>query len=101
MHAQIAQLKGHYALTDTVIDVAVVSSIPEFPFCLFSNDMLCTGAFGCTIGGAGPTTIAIVRDKSEGEKVAEAMCRAYKDYGGLDIQKSQVVQLDHEGARQA
>lgn len=36
----------------------------------------------------------------EGEKVADAMCKAYKDYGGLDIQKAQVVQLDQTGARQ-
>lgn len=61
--------------------------------CVFS------GAYGCTIGGAGPTTVAVVAGREQGEVVAEAMCDAYQKYGNLDIEKSQVVQLDHQGAR--
>lgn len=31
------------------------------------------GAFGCTISGAGPTAVAIVRDQDQGHRVKEAM----------------------------
>lgn len=57
------------------------------------------GAYGCTIGGAGPTTVAVVADREQGEVVAKAMCDAYQEHGHLDIARSQVVQLDHQGAR--
>lgn len=39
------------------------------------------GAFGCTISGAGPTAVAIVRDQDLGHRVKEAIMAAFK-YGG-------------------
>lgn len=55
------------------------------------------GAYGCTISGAGPTVVAIVENERIGEIVAEAMCKAFVDDGKLNIQKSQIVQLNEEG----
>lgn len=57
------------------------------------------GAFGCTISGAGPTAVAIVDDPAVGERVAEAMCKAFVDAGKLGINTAQVVKLDAEGAK--
>lgn len=57
-----------------------------------------TGAFGCTISGAGPTAVAIVDSLEMGHRVAEAMGKAFKTYGKLDINSSKIVQLDPVGA---
>ncbi|MEW5297726.1 MAG: hypothetical protein WDW38_006906 [Sanguina aurantia] len=56
------------------------------------------GAFGCTISGAGPTAVAIVDSLETGHRVAEAMGRAFKTHGKLDINSSKIVQLDPVGA---
>ena len=57
------------------------------------------GALGCTISGAGPTCVAVVRDERSGVEVAEAMCRAFREVGGLEIGSSRVAALDSLGAR--
>lgn len=57
------------------------------------------GALGCTISGAGPTCVAVVRGEAEGQRVAEAMCRAFREVGGLEIGSSRVAALDALGAR--
>ena len=61
----------------------------------------CAGAYGCTIGGAGPTTVAVVRGPETGEKVAAAMEDAFRKEGPLEIGRSQVVQLDRDGVSAA
>ena len=57
-----------------------------------------TGAYGCTISGAGPTAVAVVPDPDLGAKVAEAMAGAFKA-AGLGVNSSKVVALDPEGAK--
>ena len=57
------------------------------------------GALGCTISGAGPTCVAVVRDEASGLRVAEAMCRAFRENGKLEIGSSRVAALDSLGAR--
>ncbi|EFJ45216.1 hypothetical protein VOLCADRAFT_94379 [Volvox carteri f. nagariensis] len=57
------------------------------------------GAYGCTISGAGPTAVAIVDDPAVGERVAAAMCEAFRSAGKLEVNTSQVVKLDTEGAK--
>ncbi|GMH39582.1 hypothetical protein BSKO_07480 [Bryopsis sp. KO-2023] len=92
-----AKLFGSSLNSDVVVEPVRGPLIPGFM--QVKEAALKAGAFGCTIGGAGPTTVAVVSDKSQGEEVAAAMCEAYKKHGQLEIQKSQVVQLDHRGAR--
>ena len=57
------------------------------------------GAFGCTISGAGPTAVAIVRDRDHGERVKEAMVAAFKRHGDLEVNSAKVTRLDNEGAK--
>ena len=61
--------------------------------------MTSSGAFGCTISGAGPTVLAIVEDEDSGDKVLKSMCNAFEESGHLRIQKAQTVHVDVEGAR--
>jgi homoserine kinase len=58
-----------------------------------------TGAYGCTISGAGPTAVAVVPDPETGARVAEAMGAAFRSAGGLEVNSSKVVRLDGQGAR--
>lgn len=57
------------------------------------------GAYGCTISGAGPTAVAIVDCPDVGRRVAEAMSKAFKVGGGLEVNSARVAALDAEGAR--
>lgn len=57
------------------------------------------GAFGCTISGAGPTAVAVVADPDVGERVKEAMVRAFNRSGHLEVNSAAIVKLDNEGAR--
>ena len=57
------------------------------------------GAYGCTISGAGPTAVAIVKDPEEGEKVKQAMMEAFRTHGHLEINSSAILKLDNVGAR--
>ena len=58
-----------------------------------------TGAYGCTISGAGPTICAVVPNPDVGQKVGEAMATAFKKEGNLDINTVQVVKLCTGGAK--
>ena len=58
---------------------------------------ICAGAYGCTIAGAGPTVIAVAPSKEKGKEVAVAMQDAFRKYGKLDIDRSQVVRLNRQG----
>lgn len=57
-----------------------------------------TGAYGCTISGAGPTAVAVVPDPESGAKVAQAMAAAF-EAAGLGVNSSSVVALDPQGAK--
>ena len=57
------------------------------------------GAYGCTISGAGPTAVAIVDSLETGQRVMEAMSRAFKTGGGLEVNSAKVVKLDRVGAK--
>lgn len=57
-----------------------------------------TGAYGCTISGAGPTAVAVVPDPETGARVAQAMGAAFKA-AGLGVNSSKVVPLDPQGAK--
>lgn len=58
-----------------------------------------SGAYGCTISGAGPTCVAVVDSLAVGKKVAESMCGAFQSSGNLGIQRAAVVKLNKTGAR--
>ena len=60
---------------------------------------LCAGAYGCTISGAGPTCVAVTDGKAQGERIAEAMVRAFRESGPLEVNSARVVKLDHAGAK--
>ena len=57
------------------------------------------GALGCTISGAGPTCVAVAASEERGLAAAEAMCRAFREVGKLEIGSSRVAALDELGAR--
>eukprot|EP00884_Botryococcus_braunii_P022187 jgi/Botrbrau1/8652/Bobra.0087s0007.1 len=57
------------------------------------------GAYGCTISGAGPTCVAVVGDPGQGERVLEAMAKAFREQGGLEVNSARVARLDQLGAR--
>ncbi|KAL6758485.1 GHMP kinase [Haematococcus lacustris] len=57
------------------------------------------GAYGATISGAGPTAVAVVDSQETGQKVLQAMCKAFREAGQLEVNSAQVVKLDMEGAR--
>jgi homoserine kinase len=58
------------------------------------------GALGCTISGAGPTIVAVVKERQHGNKVGAAMAQAFQHHGGLEVNSVQVVELDRVGARE-
>ena len=58
---------------------------------------MASGALGCSISGSGPTVFAIVSGELNGERVAEAMCRAYSNRG-IPC-RARVAAADLEGAR--
>jgi homoserine kinase len=58
-----------------------------------------SGAFGCTISGAGPTAVAVVPNEEVGKNVMEAMMDAFKSKGGLETNSANIVKLDQLGAR--
>jgi len=82
---------------DTIVEPVRGPLIPGFA--AVKRAAAAAGALGCTISGAGPTCVAVVRDEASGLRVAEAMCRAFKDSGKLEIGSSRVAALDSLGAR--
>eukprot|EP01018_Ginkgo_biloba_P028758 Gb_40854 [translate_table: standard] len=57
-----------------------------------------TGAFGCTISGAGPTAVAITDTAEKGKAIADAMVDMFLKEGKLEASAS-VQRLDRTGAR--
>lgn len=56
------------------------------------------GAFGCTISGAGPTTVAITDSEEEGHRLGARMVAEFLADGRLTA-AAHVQKLDREGAR--
>jgi homoserine kinase len=56
-----------------------------------------SGAYGCSISGAGSTVFAITDNQQKGEKIGRAMQRAFKRKG-LDSRLT-LSRIDHQGAR--
>ena len=56
-----------------------------------------SGAYGCTISGAGPTLVSVSDNKRDSISAVEAMCNALKDFH--DIGCAVVCRADSEGAR--
>lgn len=62
------------------------------------SQLLCAGAYGCTISGAGPTCVAVVDSPEAGSSVALAMSDAF-ELAGLQTARMRVTKLDIVGAR--
>lgn len=88
---------GRALAADAVVEPARAPLIPGFAAVKEAASL--AGAFGATISGAGPTAVAVVADERQGSTVAEAMAKAFKDGGNLDINSIQIVDLDEGGAR--
>ena len=56
------------------------------------------GAFGCTIGGAGPTAVAVTDNEETGREIGKHMVEAFLREGNLKA-CANVKQLDRVGAR--
>lgn len=88
---------GHGLSSDTIVEPARAPLIPGFS--AVKRAAVSAGAFGCTISGAGPTSVAVVASKEEGEKVAAAMKEAFQNEGKLEIEYADVVKLCNTGAK--
>ena len=60
--------------------------------------MVHAGAYGCTISGAGPTCVAVTDDAQKGQRIAEAMVRAFQREGKLEVNTARVIRLNQTGA---
>jgi len=83
--------------SDTLVEPARGKLIPGFE--AVKEAALGAGAFGCTISGAGPTSVAVVPSPEVGADVAAAMMAAFQESGGLEVERALVVKLNGEGAR--
>ncbi|GAB4817259.1 hypothetical protein N2152v2_004305 [Parachlorella kessleri] len=92
-----AQLIGKALDSDAIVEPVRGPLIPGFM--AVKEAAREAGAFGCTISGAGPTAVAIVRDRDHGELVKEAMVAAFKRHGDLEVNSAKVTRLDNEGAK--
>ncbi|XP_065006153.1 homoserine kinase-like isoform X2 [Musa acuminata AAA Group] len=57
-----------------------------------------SGAFGCTISGAGPTAVAVTDDEEKGKEIGSRMVEAFLRDGNLKASVT-VAKLDRVGAR--
>lgn len=69
-----AEVLGRALDSDEIVEPVRGPLIPGF-FAV-KEAAKAAGAFGCTISGAGPTCVAVVKDVATGERVKEAMCKA-------------------------
>ncbi|KAG7670848.1 hypothetical protein Ndes2526A_g01375 [Nannochloris sp. 'desiccata'] len=92
-----AQLIGKALDSDVIIEPVRGPLIPGFAAVKKAANE--AGAFGCTISGAGPTAVAIVKDPEVGARVQEAMIAAFRSSGGLEVNSAAILKLDNEGAR--
>ena len=58
-----------------------------------------SGAYGCTISGAGPTCVAIAPNERAAGQIEDAMSNAFVKFGKLDIASARMSHLDQKGAR--
>lgn len=91
-----AEMLGQALNSDCVIEPARGPLIPGFAQA--KEAALKAGAFGCTISGAGPTVVAIVKDQTCGVQVADAVIKAFIDHGKLEIMRATVSTLSTDGA---
>jgi homoserine kinase len=83
------------AIQDTIVEPARAPLIPAFHE--VKRAALETGAYGCTISGAGPTLFALSDDPARAPLIAAAMQDAFRDYAGLPSQ-THIARIDQEGA---
>lgn len=91
-----SQMLGEALNSDTIIEPARGPLIPGFG--AVKEAALAAGAYGCTISGAGPTIVAVVESPEVGEDVIKAMKLAFKEKGGLEINRAAVSKLCKGGA---
>ena len=92
-----AELIGKSLDSDVIIEPVRGPLIPGFA--AVKAAAKAAGAYGCTISGAGPTAVAIVRDRECGAVVQQAMIDAFKSAGGLEVNSAAILKLDNVGAR--
>lgn len=92
-----AALIGKALDSDVIVEPVRGPLIPGFP--AVKEAAKAAGAYGCSISGAGPTAVAVVRDPEHGAKVQEAMVAAFKGAGGLEVNSAAILKLDNVGAR--
>ena len=83
------------AIDDRIAEPARSPLLTGFPEA--KHAALAAGALGCSISGSGPTSFAFVRNRSSGEKVAQAMQQAYRRMGVACT--TRIAAPDLEGAR--
>mmetsp|Transcript_26650 Transcript_26650/g.44650 ORF Transcript_26650/g.44650 Transcript_26650/m.44650 type:complete len:418 (+) Transcript_26650:430-1683(+) len=91
------ELLGQGMHTDCIVEPARAPLIPGFK--AVKAAAMEAGSLGCTISGAGPTVVALARDKASGIKVCEAMVEAFKTHGKLEVNRAAVTCLCKEGAQ--
>lgn len=87
---------GQGLSTDCIVEPARGPLIPGFK--AVKEAALCSGAAGCTISGAGPTIVAVSKDKATAIKATEAMVEAFRTKGNLEVNRAAVVRLCTEGS---
>jgi homoserine kinase len=95
-----AAYSGDLELFGRAIDDRIAEPVraPLLPgFAEAKQAALAAGALGCSISGSGPTSFALVRNRSSGEKVAQAMQQAYRRVGVACT--TRIAAPDLEGAR--
>jgi homoserine kinase len=92
-----ASLVGRALDSDSIIEPVRGPLIPGFADVKLAAKE--AGAYGCTISGAGPTAVAVVKDAAVGKQVMAAMMEAFEKKGGLAINSAEIVRLDQAGAR--
>lgn len=92
-----AELLGRALDSDVVVEPVRGPLIPGF--LAVKEAARNAGAYGCTISGAGPTAVAVVPNPEVGERVKEAMMKAFREDGKLEVNSAEIVRLDNEGAR--
>lgn len=90
------EMLGQGLTSDKIVEVARGPLIPGF--LEVKAAAMAAGALGCTISGAGPTTVAVTKDKATGIAAAEAMVAAFEQQGLLEVNMAAVVKLSTAGA---
>ncbi|CAG9464755.1 unnamed protein product [Pedinophyceae sp. YPF-701] len=91
-----AMMIGEALDSDVVVEPVRGNFIPGF-FAV-KKAAKAAGAYGCTISGAGPTCVAVVPNEQVAEEVRDAMCAAFVNEGGLEVNIALITKLDSEGA---